>query len=398
MKNADEIPESAALPSRPVSLCGLRLSWPLASPEEIVVKGGAFTGGALIKVTWKLVVVSFLMSIWNVIDADLFKPFLFSRVHCCQPGMAPLDDSYNLTSAAQIDAYVGQGAFESGLRNVGACEVPAMARDNVYWSGSVHCANKAFVQQEAQSLNAIYSAIKTYTTLLVLPLGGHWADCWGRKRVLFLTGFFSVVFTMCYFADSLSSNSPSHGDFWLFIAPVFHGAQGSSFAAGAAMVVDMIHPLKLGKVLPLKAMADTLGPMVGNVVGISIVSVHLDDFAAFWLVFSVAGIGVVTFMWWGEPRNSALVNVKTAALSSSLASGVKSLASEWLLRKCSRRWVCRAGGDAAAGDAPALPAAQVAARVLPLLEPAAHGLRAGQAHLRRLWDLGLHRRVRLFAV
>ena len=49
-------------------------------------------------------------------------------------------------------------------------------------------------------------------------------------------------------------------------------------------------------------MADTLGPMVGNVVGISIVSVHLDDFAAFWLVFSVAGIGVVTFMWWGEPR------------------------------------------------------------------------------------------------
>ena len=302
MKNADAIPESAALPSRPVSLCGLHLTWPLASPEEIVVKGGAFTGGALIKVTWKLVVVSFLMSIWNVIDADLFKPFLFSRVHCCQPGMAPLDGSYNLTSAAQIDAYIGQGAFESGLRNVGACEVPAMARDNVYWSGSVHCANKAFVQQEAQSLNAIYSAIKTYTTLLVLPLGGHWADCWGRKRVLFLTGFFSVVFTMCYFADSLSSNSPSHGDFWLFIAPVFHGAQGSSFAAGAAMVVDMIHPLKLGKVLPLKAMADTLGPMVGNVVGISIVSVHLDDFAAFWLVFSVAGIGVVTFMWWGEPR------------------------------------------------------------------------------------------------
>eukprot|EP01046_Picozoa_sp_COSAG06_P013952 COSAG06_NODE_853_length_11950_cov_3.644249_12_plen_289_part_00 len=190
-KGSDAVPPSASLPARPVlqglKRWGVDMQWPHATPEEIIAAGGGFTAGGITKCVWKLVLVTFFLSIYGTVDGDMFKPFLFSRVHCCaaaEPFLgteydaaasaaAALDGSYNLTTAAAIDHYFGHGSYAGGLTNVDACSVPEKDRDSTYWSGSTHCTNKAYVQQQAQSLNGIYSALRTYGTMLVLPVGGH---------------------------------------------------------------------------------------------------------------------------------------------------------------------------------------------------------------------------------
>ena len=77
----EELPPSVALPTRPI-FWG-RVAYPLAAPLEIVEAGGAYTPGALLKVTWKLIFCSFMASIYGKIDGDIWSPYLFSRVHCC---------------------------------------------------------------------------------------------------------------------------------------------------------------------------------------------------------------------------------------------------------------------------------------------------------------------------
>eukprot|EP01046_Picozoa_sp_COSAG06_P013951 COSAG06_NODE_853_length_11950_cov_3.644249_11_plen_116_part_00 len=46
------------------------------------------------------------------------------------------------------------------------------------------------------------------------------------------------------------------------------------------MIVDMLHSTKLGVVLPLMAVATTVGPVIGNAVGYTITAVHLDDYVS----------------------------------------------------------------------------------------------------------------------
>ena len=250
-KGSDAVPPSASLPARPVlqglKRWGVDMQWPHATPEEIIAAGGGFTAGGITKCVWKLVLVTFFLSIYGTVDGDMFKPFLFSRVHCCaaaEPFLgteydaaasaaAALDGSYNLTTAAAIDHYFGHGSYAGGLTNVDACSVPDKDRDSTYWSGSTHCTNKAYVQQQAQSLNGIYSALRTYGTMLVLPVGGHVADCWGRKKVYFLTGISSIGITLMYYFDTIQAGGDLHGPsffFWGALIHAFHAPNGAEHA------------------------------------------------------------------------------------------------------------------------------------------------------------------------
>jgi hypothetical protein len=70
----EALPQSAAMPTRPLKLGPWTIAYPLATQEEIVQSGGAFTTGALIKVTWKLIATTFLLSVWSKIDGDIWSP------------------------------------------------------------------------------------------------------------------------------------------------------------------------------------------------------------------------------------------------------------------------------------------------------------------------------------
>ena len=106
----DELPASAHLPTRALMLgkTVIKKDWPIASAEEITQAGGAFTSGALFKVTWKLTAVTLLNAAYGKIDGDMFAPYLWSRVHCCDlegNGGPMLDGKYNITDPDDLAAY-----------------------------------------------------------------------------------------------------------------------------------------------------------------------------------------------------------------------------------------------------------------------------------------------------
>ena len=160
------LPESATLPTRPLRLGWLTLDYPVASVIDIVGAGGAYTKGALLKATWKLVLVTFLLAVYAKLDGDFWSPFLYSRVHCCDKGGnggPMLAGKYNQTLGGAV---------------VPACEVPAVERDDEMWSQSIHCDNRAYVLDQKQQTDTMYQSLKLLGTILFLPIGGHVGDVW----------------------------------------------------------------------------------------------------------------------------------------------------------------------------------------------------------------------------
>ena len=223
------MPPSVNLPTRPI-FWG-RVAYPLAQPLEIVEAGGAYTPGALIKVTWKLILCSFMASIYGKIDGDIWSPYLFSRVHCCDKvgtGGPMLNEigsasfgKYNITALEDILAYGVDPKTVDPVYGIPACEVPVMPRDDPLWSHSLYCDNNQYILDQTQKTKTAYSTLNILGTILFLPTGGHIGDVWGRKKVIFWTGFVSIGITMCYWLYAPRS-VPARGIFWNF-PPVHHG-------------------------------------------------------------------------------------------------------------------------------------------------------------------------------
>ena len=270
---------------------------------EIAAAGGAYTRGALIKVSWKLVTCTFLLSIWGKIDGDIWSPFLFSRVHCCDwhgTGGPLIDGKYNVTDPADVAAY-GADPAKVGEWGIPACEVPEMDRDDPLWSHSLYCQNNAYVLDKTQEIKTAYSVLNVLGTILFLPAGGHIGDSWGRKKVIFWTGFVSVAITMCYWLDTQDVDPPGdmHGMKWFILAAAFHMMHAPSGPAAQAMMIDLVHPDRLPSCLPILSMIGQAGPIIGNVIGVAVVATHLDDYSALWLGMSALGVLVNLFIWWG---------------------------------------------------------------------------------------------------
>jgi hypothetical protein len=87
------------------------------------------------------------------------------------------------------------------------------------------------VQQQTQNLNGLYGVLRTYGTMLVLPVGGHVADCWGRKKVYFITGLSSVGIVFCYYIDTIGGLGDLAGIKWFVIAALVHAFHAPNGAA-----------------------------------------------------------------------------------------------------------------------------------------------------------------------
>ena len=123
-----------------------------------------------------------------------------------------LDGKYNITDPAEILAY-GADPDKLNAYGIPACAVPEMDRDDPRWSHSLHCDNDNYVLDTTQATKTAYSVLNALGTILFLPTGGHVGDAWGRKKVLFWTGFVSVMITFCYWLDTIDLSPPGdlHG-------------------------------------------------------------------------------------------------------------------------------------------------------------------------------------------
>jgi hypothetical protein len=68
----------------------------------------------LISATWKLVLGSFLLHVHSEVDALLFMPFLYSRVHCCE-----LDYPENMPTAQYAIDFPGTLDYGLNASHVG---------------------------------------------------------------------------------------------------------------------------------------------------------------------------------------------------------------------------------------------------------------------------------------
>lgn len=215
-------PASADLPGRPVLRSLARwvdIQWPAASAQEIVAKGGAYNPGQMIKVGWKLILVTFFMNIWGKIDGDVISPYLNSRVYCCGGAFdAPvLTEHYDITDNATLlyfaDNFDAVDKSGEPLAKIKACDVPQIVdTSDVHWSLSGNCVSKSFVLDQTQLIRGWAYQVGSYCAILILPLGGHVGDCWGRKKVYWWTTVCLISVASLYWLDCFVPGGSTHGN------------------------------------------------------------------------------------------------------------------------------------------------------------------------------------------
>ena len=90
-----------------------------------------------------------------------------------------------------------------------------------------------------------------------------------------------------------------HGMKFFVLAALFHMMHAPAGPANTAMLVDLVHQKRLPTCLPILGMMGQAGPIIGNIIGVAVVTLHMDNYGPLWLGMSVVGVFVLTFIWWG---------------------------------------------------------------------------------------------------
>lgn len=90
-------------------------------PAEERTTGG--TVGSLVKAVWRLCTVLLLLSLVGLVDGDIWMPFLYSRVRCCDSNSTMLPASYDIVDPKAINQ-----TYHMNVSRILACEVPELPR------------------------------------------------------------------------------------------------------------------------------------------------------------------------------------------------------------------------------------------------------------------------------
>ena len=138
----------------------------------------------IIRMTWYLTVINFVLGIHGQIDGDLGGPFFYSRTSCCGESGTPK----NLPPIYDIHYPDTFNNFHVNTTYLRACDVPLLDSDDPYWSHSAYCPNWDYVRAFTQKLGAGRSMTLTMMSLFCMPIGAGFADKRGRKP-MFVFGF-----------------------------------------------------------------------------------------------------------------------------------------------------------------------------------------------------------------
>ena len=229
----------------------------------------------LISATWKLVVGSFLLHVHSEVDALLFMPFLYSRVHCC-PEIPEPAARYAVDYPETLD-------YGLNVSHLEACELPAMDVEDPAWSHSAHCGSFAYVRNRAQSVLSIYSPVRTTFTLIMFPTAGVVADVIGRKPVLVAAACGPLIAASLFWLDTY---------FELRTNLVLYCCSGV-LALGrlvnpviAAMLADSVTERERAVCFPVLQSMVQAGPLVGYFIGYYVLHLHLQDYQPYWEVMA----------------------------------------------------------------------------------------------------------------
>jgi hypothetical protein len=138
----------------------------------------------IIRMTWYLTVINFVLGIHGQIDGDLGGPFFYSRTSCCGVSNTPKE----LPKIYDVHYPKTFNDFHINTTYIRACDVPNLDPEDPYWSHSAYCQNWDYVRAFTQKLGAGRSMTLTMMSLFCMPIGAGFADKRGRKP-MFVFGF-----------------------------------------------------------------------------------------------------------------------------------------------------------------------------------------------------------------
>ena len=245
----------------------------------------------LLRKTWTLVLVAFLLNIHTDIDTSMLQPYFFTRVVCCgqgeggsgpelpQVGDYAGHDLQLFIDEEQCDCDIvetyGKHAVDPVNRTIRSCDVPALPADDALWSHSDHCNNFPFVQQEAQTLRTTWGSLQALCFLVYLPVCAKISDTYGRRQVFLYTTILSVVAFLVFTLDALWLL----GDWAILITAPLMATNAPHQVVMWSMFVDMVSdPIDQASFFPFVASIEVVAPLIVDFLSYFILRGNVSDF------------------------------------------------------------------------------------------------------------------------
>ncbi len=251
------------------------------------------------------------INIFNMLEANIMLPYLYTRVSCCSEGDDPLGDHYDITDPDEIQLIVNSSlalglddggrlpflekADEGSDYFIRACNVPVFEPADEAWSLSPDCVNKGFVTDSAQDIVGWNTPLqKVFCVFLMLPIGGKIADENGRRPVL-------ATYTICCIAAAA-----------LFLIDTELHALWGNYAvyAGASLLAASWEPkdsalvgsvadimgddeVNKGRALSALFLSNSTGTFLGFCAAYLTLQMHLPKYTWPWVGFTLVGCAVL---------------------------------------------------------------------------------------------------------
>jgi MFS family permease len=256
-----------------------------------------------------------MFNIFNMLEANVFLPYLYTRVHCCSSTALPLSEHYDIREllvVAAIRDEAKQHGFPlpksaqlggtDGGGMIPACDVPNFPTSSKQWSLSPFCTNRAFVEDTAQNVVGLNGPLQKVAGLAVLPIGGTIADSMGRKPVLMAYALALTMACLLYALDSAVESS--RGDMGLYIAGMLLCV---SWDPKDNVINGAVSDLVTGEVDKGRAFAfisafNSVGMVFGFLAAFFCLRMHLENYLVPWLFFAAVGLCIYWLLVFGFPE------------------------------------------------------------------------------------------------
>mmetsp|Transcript_116493 Transcript_116493/g.324646 ORF Transcript_116493/g.324646 Transcript_116493/m.324646 type:complete len:561 (+) Transcript_116493:52-1734(+) len=262
--------------------------------------------------TWPILLVGATMQLFNMLEANIFLPYLYTRVQCCisdeGKALPHLDSHYAITAPEKV-ALVKGAADALGLRvrfqdsTIPACAVPAFPSAHKLWSLSPSCTNRAFVEDEAQRTVALNTPLQKMAGLLVLPVGGALSDSWGRRPVLMLYASCCALACAVFTLDTRWHST--WGDLPVYAAGMLLCVSWEpKDAVLTGAIADLLGEGEADKsrTFALLAALSAVGTVAGFFIAYVCVRVHLESYTLPWLGFTLVSLCIMMLLYKAVPE------------------------------------------------------------------------------------------------
>jgi len=276
-------------------------------PADDARSGGLLTASQMTQKLWFVLLLSGLINVFNMLEVNIFLPYLYSRVRCCEDGGALLDSRYDTVKQESV-AHVQKAAdllgmtinltrHESGLVRLAACSLPRFPADHELWSLSAKCNNKAFVQETAQQIMATSQPIQKTLGLMVMPVASAIADVRGRLPVMVFFISCLAIACICFAADA--SGFFTCGNLLAYVgSAMLFASWDPKDAVINGIIADVLGDDEANKNRAFSASftINNIGCVACCAISYFCIRLHLTSYSLPWLTFCGFAFCVLTFL------------------------------------------------------------------------------------------------------